>query len=375
VFNDISRQEFLSHYWQKQPYVFRSAFDDFVDPINPEELAGLSLESDVESRLIQQRGSAWSVENGPLTSEYFESLPASHWTLLVQSVDYWAPETAALMQPFNFIPNWRRDDLMISFATANGGVGPHIDQYDVFLIQGLGRRHWKVGQPNAETESFTPHPCLKQIKPFDSILDVCLNPGDVLYIPPNTPHDGVALEDCLTYSVGFRAPSRQMLLEQLLLDQLAEDESSSHRYKDHDLSTVKGQQLPSSAIEWSKQALTGITEQQIMNAFGKLVTRPKFPPEESLDDIEQIKKSLLSEPTQLHVCADCRWTFHQTEHSFSLYANGETYEFKPEYATFLINLFENGYWDTKNVNISLQDVEFTNRIANLVFNGCLFFKH
>ena len=146
-FGDISIEEFLRDYWQKKPLLVRNAFPDIEAPVGADELAGLSLEADVESRLVTQspHGTDWDIKHGPFDEETFENLPETHWTLLVQAVDSWVPEASDIVEQFRFIPNWRYDDLMVSFASQGGGVGPHYDNYDVFLIQTQGQRRWEVG--------------------------------------------------------------------------------------------------------------------------------------------------------------------------------------------------------------------------------------
>lgn len=203
---------FLSHYWQQKPVVIRGLFSQFSDPIDENDLAGLAQEEEVDSRIIRCVDGSWDVEQGPIAN--FETACKGAWTLLVQGVDRYIHDVAPVIEPFRFLPNWRLDDLMVSFATEGAGVGAHIDLYDVFLVQGKGRRRWRVGNPGQYDEIF-PHPKLKQISGFDPIIDEVLQPGDVLYIPPGWPHDGKALEDCLTYSVGFRAPDTHQLADSL----------------------------------------------------------------------------------------------------------------------------------------------------------------
>ena len=203
---NLDSHEFLHEAWQKQPRLIRGAFKNFNDLIEPEILAGLALEEGVDSRVIENHDGKWNVVHGPFES--YDAFGEDGWTLLVQSVNEWVPEVQQLIAPFRFLPDWRIDDVMISFATENGGVGPHLDQYDVFIIQGLGRRHWQVGARVTNANEHCPHPDLKQLADaFEPIIDAVLEPGDMLYIPAGCPHNGVALEPSLNYSVGFRAPN------------------------------------------------------------------------------------------------------------------------------------------------------------------------
>ncbi len=227
--NDLTIEQFLAEYWQKKPLLIKGGFANFQDPISPDELAGLAAEEEIESRIVAKQGDAWQLETGPF--EDYSEWGEKNWTLLVQAVDHWHPESAALIEPFRFIPNWRIDDLMISYSTPGGGVGPHLDQYDVFIIQGLGKRHWRVGMPDPALKSHCPHPRLLQVSPFSDCIDVITEPGDILYIPPGCPHDGISIDQSLSYSVGFRAPAQKDLLTGLA-DYLIENEIQGTRYTD-----------------------------------------------------------------------------------------------------------------------------------------------
>lgn len=226
---------FLREYWQKRPLLIRNPWTDWRNPLEPDELAGLACETDVESRLITNVAGRLKVENGPLPEARFGELGSGPWTLLVQAVDHHVPEVAALIEPFRFVPDWRIDDVMVSYATDGGGVGPHFDQYDVFLVQGLGRRRWRVGpRCNADTPML-PHEDLRLIADFEATGDWILEPGDILYVPPCFAHDGVAAsDDCMTYSIGFRAPSCAELIEGWSEDR-ADGMLEDHRYADPDL--------------------------------------------------------------------------------------------------------------------------------------------
>ncbi len=202
----------MANYWQQKPVVIRQGFAQFEDLISPNDLAGLACEEEVESRLVYKKDGQWQAEVGPFES--YERFGKEGWTLVVQAVNHWSPEVAELVKPFAFIPKWRLDDVMISYATPGGGVGPHIDLYDVFICQGSGRRHWRVGDLG-EHKQFAAHAALLHTEPFEAIIDVELLPGDILYIPPGFPHEGVTLEESMSFSVGFRAKSACDLLSGL----------------------------------------------------------------------------------------------------------------------------------------------------------------
>jgi len=235
LFQNFDSDLFLRDYWQKKPMLIRNPWQHWVNPLEPDELAGLACEAELESRLVCGAGGAWSFEQGPLPEDRFATLPPKNWTLLVQAVDHHVPQVAALIAPFRFIPNWRIDDVMVSLAADEGGVGPHFDQYDVFLVQGLGRRRWQIGPICDADTPLMPHEDLKLLADFEAMDEWVLEPGDILYVPPGFAHNGTAVgDDCMTYSIGFRAPSRAELLGHYvddLLDAMPDDD----RYADPDL--------------------------------------------------------------------------------------------------------------------------------------------
>jgi len=211
ILGNITPEEFLHDYWQKKPLVIRGAFADFEMPFDAGELAGLALETDCPARIILEKGVApqntpWTVQYPPFTDESFTSTPETHWTFLVNDLERYYPELGNLIEPFRFIPDWRIDDLMVSYAADQGSVGPHVDAYDVFLVQGEGKRRWQiVTDPDYPTELLQDSQ-LAILKNFTHDEEWLLDTGDMLYLPPNMPHQGVAEGECMTFSVGFRAP-------------------------------------------------------------------------------------------------------------------------------------------------------------------------
>jgi 50S ribosomal protein L16 3-hydroxylase len=233
--------QFLRDYWQKRPLLIRNAFPGFVSPIEPEDLAGLACEEAALSRLVaHDRGNdSWMVRHGPFDEALFPQLGDHDWTLLVQDVDKWDMDVAALLPAFGFLPRWRIDDIMVSFAATGGSVGAHVDQYDVFLLQAQGHRHWQIDAGtavggNAPPLAFRDDVELKLLREFTPTHDWVLAPGDMLYLPPGVPHHGVAVDPCLTFSVGMRAPSAAELLGDFV-DTLAADADEALRYRDPDL--------------------------------------------------------------------------------------------------------------------------------------------
>ena len=200
----VTTEQFLAEYWQQKPLLCPQALPHFHSPITAEELAGLAMEPDIDSRMVWQDSGVWHQQTGPFAENAFRGeMP---WTLLVQGVDRHHPGVSALRNTLPPLPRWRFDDVMVSFATDRAGVGPHFDRYDVFLLQGAGRREWRIG-PHCDDET----PQLQEnglnlIQPFEAAETYVLEPGDVLYVPPGIAHWGVALGQAITYSLGFRAP-------------------------------------------------------------------------------------------------------------------------------------------------------------------------
>ena len=279
-FQNFDIEYFLREYWQKKPLLIRNAFRHWHNPLEPDELAGLACEEEIESRLICRTDAGWAMEQGPLAEERLAGLNESHWTLLVQAVDHHVPAVADLIAPFRFIPNWRIDDVMVSLAADQGGVGPHFDQYDVFLIQGLGRRHWQIG-PSCDADTpLLPHEDLKLLAAFAATEEWVLEPGDILYVPPGISHNGVAVgSDCMTYSVGFRAPSRGTLLGHYVddvLDGIKDDEL----YRDPDLQAQAnaGEILPEALARLQQMMLVSLSDPaHFARWFGTFNSTPKYP--------------------------------------------------------------------------------------------------
>lgn len=275
----MSPAQFLRDYWQKRPLLIRSAFPDFKAPLQPDELAGLACEPAALARLIvhDEKRDRWHVNPGPLSEDDFSRTPDSNWTLLVQDVDKWDIDVAALLEPFSFLPSWRVDDVMISYAEPGGGVGAHVDQYDVFLLQGLGQRHWAISTDPAAPKAFRHDVELKQLAHFEPTHEWLLETGDMLYLPPGIPHDGVAFGGpCMTYSIGMRAPSQAELTGDLA-DHIAEHLPEELRYADPDLKPAKASgEIDRSAIERLRQALpfaAALDDSMLRDWFGRFITR------------------------------------------------------------------------------------------------------
>lgn len=220
--------KFLSEYWQKKPLLIKQALPGFNSPVSAEELAGLACDADVESRIVLEKDGLhpWELRTGPFQESDFAHLPETHWTLLIQDIEKHLPELCWITDLFDFIPDWRMDDLMISYAADQGSVGPHLDAYDVFLLQAEGKRHWKINTDTTSPLEKLSDTALDIISNFNSEQDWIVEPGDLLYLPPGVAHFGIATGECITCSIGFRAPSHVDMVQHfmdLILDSIKPD--------------------------------------------------------------------------------------------------------------------------------------------------------
>lgn len=323
---------FLRDAWQKKPLLIRQAFDAWSNPLEPDELAGLACEPGVESRLITQSPDRWKLEHGPLAESRFSEIGREPWTLLVQAVDHHVPAVAALLAPFRFIPNWRVDDVMVSYAADGGGVGAHFDQYDVFLVQGLGQRRWQVGARCDHTAELLPHDDLRLLAHFEPTEEWILEPGDILYVPPGVAHNGIAVgNDCMTYSVGFRAPSRSELIAQWaehLIGRLDDDD----RYADPELAP---QDNPGEISGDALARLYAMVTERMLDRhefarwFGRYTTEPKnaeldWRPEQPIE-LEQLRSLVASGRPLLRNPAS-RFSFIRGENgTLTLFVDGRSH--------------------------------------------------
>ncbi|MCU4329654.1 cupin domain-containing protein [Acinetobacter pittii] len=217
VLGGITAEQFLAEYWQKKPLLVRNGLPEIIGLLQPQDVQELALEEHASARLIRQKDknpNEWHVKSSPLTKGDFQKLPKL-WSILVQAVDHYSFDLSELWKKFPFIPQWRRDDIMVSYAPKGGSVGKHFDFYDVFLVQGHGHRRWQLGQMCDANTTFVPNQPLKLLPEIDVQFDEVLAPGDLLYIPPGMAHYGVAEDDCLTFSFGFRMPNIAGMMERI----------------------------------------------------------------------------------------------------------------------------------------------------------------
>ena len=332
---------FLRDYWQKRPLLIRNAFPGFQPPLQPDDLAGLACEPAALARLIvhDEKRDRWHVNSGPLSEADFARTPDSNWTLLVQDVDKWDADVAGLLPHFGFLPSWRVDDVMVSYAEPGGGVGAHVDQYDVFLLQGLGQRHWAISDDPLAPKAFRHDVELKQLAHFEPTHEWLLEPGDMLYLPPGVPHDGVAFGGpCMTFSIGMRAPSQAELTGDLA-DFIAEQLPEELRYADPDLkpATATGE-IDRAAIERLKDALpfaAALRDDMLRDWFGRFITRYRnaqtpAPLEKPLGEAALAKQLDAGAQLLRHPWSRLAWS--RGKSACTLYASGHAYPATPALA-------------------------------------------
>ena len=277
----LSPEQFMKRHWQKKPLLIRQAVPNMKPLIERAELLSMLENQEVESRHIVRKGAKWTLKKGPMARKSLPSFKTPDWTVLIQGVDLHHDAVHALLQQFRFVPDARLDDLMISFATDGGGVGPHFDSYDVFLLQAQGQRKWRIGrQKKFELQESVP---LKILKDFKPEAEFVLNPGDMLYLPPGYAHDGVAIGECMTYSVGFRVPRSAELASDLLMglsEELAEDSGSANDllYQDPNQSpAIQDASIPLGMQQFAAKAVAkALKDPQLLNCLlGESLTAPK----------------------------------------------------------------------------------------------------
>jgi len=275
ILGTLSPTRFMREFWHREAHVIRSAVPRFTGFLDRSAILGLACDSDVESRLVIRDGRHWRMEHGPFSMKDFARLPDRNWTVLVQGVNLHLDAADRLLHRFDFVPAARLDDLMVSYAVPGGGVGPHFDSYDVFLLQGSGRRRWRAGrQQDLELRKGSP---LKILKHFAHQHEWELEPGDMLYLPPEYAHDGIAIDECFTYSIGFRAPTRSELAGEFLAD-LASRIDLPGRYADPGQPATRSPaRLPSSMVDATVDAIAKVrwTKSDVADFLGVYLSEPK----------------------------------------------------------------------------------------------------
>jgi 50S ribosomal protein L16 3-hydroxylase len=322
----LDRKRFLAEYWQRKHLLIRDAISDFKLPLGADELAGLAMEDEVESRIVEQQGDNWQLFMGPFEEQDFQR--KQPWTLLVQAVDHYVPDVAALRQLIDFIPQWRVDDVMVSYAEDGGSVGPHYDNYDVFLLQGEGQREWRIGAMSDAQSPLLANPDLKILADFKCEHSYILNPGDILYVPPGVAHWGIAQGECTTFSIGFRAPRINNLLSHWVDDAL-EGIDADLFYSDPDSrDAFRPGEIPAADIERARSLLLQRLSSSTSNRwFGEQLTEPRYEP---LGD-EQVHRETIQllhdQPQRIELPAEAKLAWQQLDGKVQVFANGLSAEF------------------------------------------------
>ena len=371
---------FLRDWWRKKPLLVRNAFPNFESPLTPEELAGLAMEEEAVSRLVLERGGdyPWELRHGPFAEEDFANLPETHWSLLVQEVDRWVPEAAALFERFRFAPSWRFDDVMASYAPDGGNVGAHVDRYDVFLIQGLGRREWRIGSRplSAEEDVSVPDIDVDMLADFEPDETLALEVGDMLYLPPRVAHHGIALGPCMTFSVGFRAPSHAEFLDAALrravvdADPLGNLSGSEASVPDHPGRIGEDVLDQLYRLVWDSLTVPVLSE-----AFGALVTESRrgeaLPAPEQEWTGEGLAEALWA-GGELARMAPNRFAFiAERDGRATLFAHGEAYPLAPRLAYAAPLIAGREALDAETLGRRLEDKDFLELLTTLANAGSL----
>ena len=339
---NISRKTFMQEYWQKKPLLVRQAFADFKSPITADELAGLACEEDVNSRIVMEKGGEhpWFPIFGPMSDEIYASMPKTHWSLVVNDLEKYLPELSWIIDRFRFIPEWRLDDLMISYAADQGSVGPHIDLYDVFILQGQGKRRWQISRQAVTEDNQIKETPLRIQKDFQAEEEWIVEPGDMLYLPPGVSHHGVSLGESLSYSIGFRATSHADLVNDFI-GHITQNLSPLLTYQDPDQLI---QQHPNEIKQDALDRVTEIFKQylrpdhpELQRWFGRYVSDTKTDvitePENEVASIEELQELANTGVLNRHPAS--RFAFAQNPENTLLFIDGEDYEVNPDFAKAL----------------------------------------
>ncbi len=344
----LSPERFLSEYWQKKPCLIPQAFPGFNNPLPPDELAGLALEDDIPSRLIRcPADDQWTLSHGPFTEETLTSLPSSDWSLLISDVEKHLDGFDGYLEPFRFIPDWRIDDLMISYAPTGASVGAHIDAYDVFLLQANGQREWQIELEPQQHPTFIPGLDIKVLSQFTAVETHVLSPGDMLYLPPGVAHHGLSLDnDCMTWSIGFRAPAIADIVHEIA-QQLTEHLTESDRLTDPDLrlqdhpGEISAQSIERIKAVW--RSVTQIDDQTFATVVGKLLTQQApdsitsdlSMSDEDTDQSQAQSIQSLDPDTEFTRHPALRLSFIQQAADCTLFANAQNLAISRPFAEFL----------------------------------------
>jgi len=371
----LSAQQFLDEYWQKKPLLIRQAFSNLDTLMSPEALAGLSCDTDAPARIIAEKGleTAWQSLYSPFDDATFANLPETHWTLLVNDVERYYPELRNhVIEAFRFLPDWRIDDLMISFAVEGGSVGPHTDEYDVFLIQAQGQRHWQIAEYASNDSDLIEGIDLRILKHIVPEQEWTLNSGDMLYLPPHVIHNGVALNDCMTFSVGFRAPQQQALLGHYF-DRCLEKTENTPRYSD------PNRQVQQHSGEIDSKNLAELM--QLMRSG--IQNSPHFMEQcigQYLTEIKGDSNPLIGNMGKHDYCIgaayqrspESRFAYIVYTDKINFFANGASKIYSVKFIESAKFLCKHYYYDSSQLEAKMEEREFADCFNNLLKNNTIY---
>ncbi len=363
-------EEFLQNNWQKQPCYLANIFKARLDYLSADQLAGLALEPEIESRLISgsSKSKNWTLEHGSFEEDRFVDLNEQCWTLLIQSVDTWVPNTRNIINQFNFIPNWRFDDLMVSYAVDKGGVGPHIDNYDVFLLQASGTRRWRVGKmgdkpPIVDSNSPLPH-----VSDFEAVIDVIMHPGDVLYIPPNTAHWGESIGESIGYSIGYRSPQVDLLLSSIG-ENISNDYALNPFFTDPYRNKInKSGEIENELVSWAQKQLIKLSENPnlLKSALAKQLSQSKLGISEPT---EKIDLDGLNSESIIQLSRDFKANWLSLDDEVQIYIEGECWKFECKNQQAIEKLVSYKRFPIKLFNFSPDLIDFPESFTSLINTG------
>lgn len=373
---EISIADFMAHYWHKKPLLIRQAFKNVEPVVSSDELAGLACEELVESRFICcDTNGGWRLEQGPFDDDFFADLPEKDWTLLVQAVDHWVPEASNFIEQFRFIPRWRLDDLMISYAAKGGGVGPHYDNYDVFLLQVEGQRRWEVGGlygENSEIEEGKPVRILSDWEPEETWV---LEPGDMLYLPPCVGHNGVAETDgCVTYSIGYRAPQTGDMLADFA-SSVADNLNQEDRYADADLSLRlnSGEITQTDLLRVQSLFRRFVDDPEcVATWFGKLMTEPKYPEHDPLNEDAESLITILDDIELIRRTEGARFAYWEGGEKVHFFVNGKSWSLPVKLSPLVQQLADENEYPVSLLRTFVDDAEAMGLLQELLNHEAIY---